>query len=30
LNNLHLIKGASGPRVIYKVMLKDHIFGLQE
>ena len=30
LNNLHLVKGGNGPRVFYKVLLKDHIFGLQE
>jgi hypothetical protein len=30
LNNLHLVKGGSGPRIIYKVMLKDHIYGIQE
>lgn len=30
INNLHLVKGGNGPRVFYKVLLKDHIFGLQE
>lgn len=30
LNNLHLVKGGNGPRVFYKVLLKDHIYGLQE
>lgn len=30
LNNLHLVKGGNGPKVYYKVMLKDHIFGIQE
>jgi hypothetical protein len=30
LNNLHLVKGGNGPKVFYKILLKDHIFGLQE
>jgi hypothetical protein len=30
LNNLNLVKGGNGPKVYYKVLLKDHIFGLQE
>jgi hypothetical protein len=30
LNNLNLVKGGNGPRIFYKVMLKDHIFGVQE
>ena len=30
LNNLDGVKGGNGPRIFYKVMLKDHIFGVQE
>jgi hypothetical protein len=30
LNNLDKVKGGNGPRFYYKVMLKDHIFGVQE
>jgi len=30
INNLHLVKGGNGPKIYYKVMLKDHIFGVQE
>ncbi len=30
LNNLHLVKGGQGPKFYYDVLLKDHIFGLQE
>jgi len=30
LNNLDQVKGGNGPRFFYDVMLKDHIFGVQE
>lgn len=30
LNNLHLVKGGNGPKIFYKIILKDHIFGTQE
>jgi len=30
LNSLQLVKGSNGPKIYYKVMLKDHIFGIQE
>jgi hypothetical protein len=30
LDNLHLVKGGNGPKVYYDLLLKDHIFGVQE
>lgn len=30
LNNLDLVKGGNGPKFYYNIMLKDHIFGVQE
>jgi hypothetical protein len=30
INNLDLVKGGNGPKFYYKIMLKDHVFGLQE
>jgi hypothetical protein len=30
LNSLDGVKGGNGPRFYYKVMLKDHIYGVQE
>lgn len=30
INNLDGVKGGNGPRIYYKVLLKDHIYGAQE
>ena len=30
LNNLHLVKGGTGPKFFYDIVSKDHIFGVQE
>lgn len=30
LNNLHLVKGGNGPKFYYDIVLKDHIYGVQE
>lgn len=30
INNLHLIKGGTGPKFYYDLICKDHIFGVQE
>lgn len=30
LNDLDLCKGGNGPKFYYKIMLKDHVFGVQE
>jgi len=30
LNNLDKVKGGNGPKFYYKIMLKDHVFGVQE
>jgi len=30
LDDLNLVKGGNGPKFYYKIMLKDHVFGVQE